>query len=145
MRRLIGHMDLSASAELVCVDPKEIRRVWPHASRFIRAAINQTGLSDFNEVEDSILDGDSLLWLAWNGRAIEAAASTRLERANGQLACVIVACGGSDMSRWLGLIAGIEKYAQDEGCVCTRIIGRKGWMRALKDYQMHHVILERRF
>lgn len=130
-------------ADLVCVDPKEIGRVWPHASHFIRSAILRTGLSDFKQVEDSILDGDALLWLAWNGSRIEAAASTILERANDKLSCVIVACGGDDMSRWLDLINGIEKYAKAEGCHCTRIIGRRGWLRALEGYEMRHVILEK--
>lgn len=103
----------------------------------------RTGLSDFQEIEDSILDGDALLWLAWDGERIEAAASTILQNANGNLSCVIVACGGNDMGRWVGLIEKIEKYAKDEGCTSTRIIGRRGWLRALEGYQMKHVILEK--
>lgn len=130
-------------AELVCVDPKEIRRVWPHASHFIKQAILRTGLSDFREVEDSILDGDALLWLAWDGERIEAAASTILEVANKNKTCVIVACGGDDMTHWLDLIGQIETYAKNEGCACTRIIGRKGWLRVLDGYSAKHVILEK--
>ena len=103
----------------------------------------RTGLSDFQEIEDSILDGDALLWLVWDGERIEAAVSTILQKANGNLSCVIVACGGNDMGRWVGLIEKIEKYAKDEGCTSTRIIGRRGWLRALEGYQMKHVILEK--
>lgn len=128
---------------LVCVDPAQIRAIWPHASHLIRAAIMRTGLSDFQEVEDSILDGDSLLWLAWDGERIEAAASTILEVANGKKTCVIVACGGEDMNNWLGLIEQIETYAKNEECQCTRIIGRKGWLRVLEGYRAQHVILEK--
>lgn len=127
----------------MCVDPKQIRRVWPHASHFIKKAILRTGLSDFKEVEDSILDGDALLWLVWDGERIEAAASTVLEIANGNKSCVIVACGGDDMGNWLGLIEQIETYAKNEGCQSTRIIGRKGWGRVLDDYRAEHVILEK--
>lgn len=130
-------------AELVCVDPKEIRRIWPHASHFIKRAILRTGLSDFEEVEDSILDGDALLWLAWDGERIEAAASTILETANERKSCVIVACGGEDMSHWLGLIAQIETYAKNEGCSCARIIGRRGWSRVLEGYRAEYAILEK--
>ena len=130
-------------AELVCVDPKQIRRIWPHASHFIKRAILRTGLSDFKEVEDSILDGDGLLWLAWNGEMIEAAASTVLEIANGEKSCIIVACGGDDMSNWLGLIEQIETYAKNEGCKRTRIIGRRGWLRVLEGYRADYAILEK--
>lgn len=125
------------------MDPKQIRRVWPHASHFIKRAILRTGLSDFKEVEDSILDGDALLWLAWDGERIEAAASTVLEIANGEKSCVIVACGGDDMSNWLGLIEQIETYAKNEGCKRSRIIGRPGWQRVLANYRRSFVILER--
>jgi len=128
---------------LVCVDPKEIKRIWPHASHLIRSAVERVGISDFRIIEDSILDGDALLWLVWDGSKILAAVSTVLERANGKLACVIVACGGEDMSQWLGLITKIEDYAKAEGCHCTRIYGRKGWTRVLTNYRAQNVILER--
>lgn len=130
-------------AELVCVDPKEIRRIWPHASRFIKRAILRTGLSDFREVEDSILDGDALLWLVWNGERIEAAVSTILEVANTKKSCVIVACGGDDMANWIDLIDQIETYAKNEGCQSTRIIGRRGWLRVLEGYRADYAILEK--
>jgi hypothetical protein len=133
----------STSVELLCVAPAQIRQFWPHVAHLLRAAILRTGLSDWQEVEDSILDGDALLWLAWDGAQIKSAASTSLTAANGRLSCTVVACGGDDMSQWLGLLSEIEKYAKAEGCDCTRIIGRKGWLRALKDYRMTNVVLER--
>jgi hypothetical protein len=58
--------------------------------------------------------------------------------------CVIIACGGIDMPRWLPLIEGIEKYARAEGCAAVRIVGRKGWARVLPDYRVHRVVLERK-
>jgi len=109
----------------------------------IRAAIMRTGLSDWNNIEAAILKGDMLLWLAWDGQRIEAAAATSLERANGNLVCVVVACGGESMGRWIDLIHGIEDYAKQEGCTCTRIIGRKGWLRALDSYRAQYVIMEK--
>jgi len=130
-------------ADLVCVDPAQVKRIWPHASHLIRAAILRTGLSDFSIVQDSILNGDALLWLVWDGNQIKAAASTILEIANGEKTCVIVACGGGDMREWFGLIEQIETYAKNEKCRCTRIVGRKGWSRVLEGYSERHVILEK--
>lgn len=139
----IARLAMSTSVELVCVDPKEIRKVWPHVAHLLRAAIERTGLSDWQEVEDGVLDGDTLLWFAWDGSKIIAAATTSLGKANERLVCTLTACGGENMKQWFPLLGRIEAYAKDEGCDCVRIFGRKGWLRALKDYQMTNVVLER--
>lgn len=128
---------------LVCVDPKRIHEVWPHAREMIRKAILRTNLNHFSDVEYDVLSGEGLLWLAWNGERIESAATTSLIETDADKVCVLTACGGEDMTRWLSLIAGIEKYAKDEGCACVRIYGRKGWSRVLEGYDVEHVILEK--
>ena len=51
-----------------------------------------------------LLAGRSLLWMAWNGRTVESAAATILINSETGKVCVITACGGSDMKRWLPLI-----------------------------------------
>lgn len=88
-----------------------------------------------------------MLWLALrreeNRIAILAAASTRLQRTDAGKVCVITACAGSDMPRWLGLIDGIETFARKEGCTWVRIYGRKGWLRALDGYEQRHVVIEK--
>ncbi len=124
--------------ELICVAPDRIFDFWPHARPLIKAAIDETELSDFGAVEQQILDGDQLLWLAWSGR-IEAAATTHL--ANG--ACELVACSGYHRERWLPLLAKIEEYAKAEKCRCMRIIGRPGWERVLDGYRKEYVILQK--
>jgi hypothetical protein len=126
------------SADLACVDPANVRNVWPLARHLIKAAIDRTNLSSFQDIEDAVLSGKHLLWLAGDGQ-IEAAATTHL--ANN--VCTLVACGGHDRERWLPLFARIEQYAKDEGCRCMRIYGRKGWERVLPGYKVEHVILER--
>ena len=133
---------MQSSAELVCVDPARVQEVWPRARLLIKAAVDHTGLADFDYIERDVLAGSQLLWLAI-GDEIEAAATTRLAKANGQLACELTACSGSQMERWLPRFERIEQFARDEGCKCVRIIGRGGWQRVLKNYRVEHVILER--
>jgi hypothetical protein len=125
--------------DLVCCDPARIDEIWPHAKHLIRCAIEHTGLSEFDPVERDVLDGKQLLWLAWNGQEIEAAAATQL---TGKV-CVLTACAGHNRERWIPLFAQIEKYAKDEGCSTMRIYGRKGWERVLDGYHVEHVILEK--
>ena len=131
------------SAELVCVDPKRVSEVWPHVSHLLKGACLRTRLNAFEDIEADILAGRSLLWLAWNGRAIESAAATILINSEPGKVCIITVCGGSDMKRWLPLIGQIENYARREGCMRVRIYGRKGWLRVLDGYAQKYVIMDK--
>lgn len=132
---------MHSSASLVCVDPSKAKEMWPHVEPMLRAAIDRTRLSLFADLERDVLKGHALLWLAWNGEAIEAVAATALHPTEGGLVCSILACGGSDMRRWLPLIEQIETYAKAEGCARCRIVGRKGWLAVLNGYHETSVIL----
>lgn len=134
---------MSASAELICVDPARVAEFWPHVRGMILGAIKKCGLSDSAEVEASILCGGSLLWIAWNGATIEAAASTRIATIDGGKVCTLVACGGGDRRRWMPMLRKLEIYAKAEGCSRVRIFGRRGWARVLKTYRVSNVVLER--
>jgi hypothetical protein len=101
-------------------------------------------LGTFAAVEADVRAGQALLWLVWNAPFIKAAAVTQLARSERSKVCMIVACGGEGMTLWLPLIEKIEAYARDEGCDAVRILGRKGWMRVLKDYRAPRVVLEKR-
>lgn len=135
------------SAALVCVDPKRVHAIWPHVAPQLRRAITRTGLSAFADIENEILRGNALLWLAVSSEGgaatIEAAASTSLQQTDTGKVCVITACAGANMVRWLPLINHIEAYAKNERCSCVRIFGRKGWLRVLDRYRDTNVILEK--
>ena len=124
--------------DLICVSPDQVFDFWPHARGLIKVAIERTDLSDFADIENDVLEGNQLLWLAFSDH-IEAAATTHLSRG----VCTLTACSGHDRARWLPLFARIEKYAKDEGCSTMRIFGRKGWERVLDGYHVEHVILEK--
>jgi hypothetical protein len=134
---------MRSSAELVCVDPKRVHEIWPHVAPLLKAACIRTGLNAFADIEADILSGRGLLWIAWNKQAIEAAAATVLINSEIGKVCIITACGGNDMPRWLPLIAEIENYARAEACTRVRIYGRKGWLRALDGYGQTHFIMDK--
>jgi len=129
--------------ELVCIDPGRVHEIWPHASALVRLACRRTALNAFEDIESDVLSGRSLLWLAWNGLSILAAATTVLTSSEIGRVCVITACGGGKMELWFPLIDGIEAYARAEGCERVRIYGRKGWIRVLHGYRARHVILDK--
>jgi len=125
-------------ADLICVDPKRIHEFWPHARELVLSALRRTGLSDPMDLEYDVLNGDQLLWLAFDG-TIKAAATSHMTNN----VCVITACGGENMREWLPLFSHIEQYARNEGCRCVRIFGRKGWLRVLDQYEAKHVVMEK--
>lgn len=131
------------SSQLVCVDPGRVQEILPHVSHMLRSAIDKVGVSDWNEIEGQILAGNALVWIAWNGGSIQAAAATALNKIGRELICTIIACGGEDRNEWLPLITGIEAFAVNEGCEKTRIVGRKAWGRVLPDYREKCVVLEK--
>jgi hypothetical protein len=134
---------MQPSAKLVCVDPAQVHLIWPLARELIRSAIRRCDLSSYQPVEDSVLQGRALLWVAVMDDEIQAAAVTELHVTEWRKVCEIVACGGKQMRRWLFLIYDIEDFARAEGCSAVRIIGRGGWARALRQYRTKRVILEK--
>jgi hypothetical protein len=130
--------------DLICVDPARIDEMWPHVRDKIRAAVEATDLCDFDLTERDVLAGDLLLWVAWDGISVLAAATTRLAGSNSRKRCMITACAGYDLERWVSLRSEIEKYAKNEGCFSVRTMGRKGWERVLTDYRVEYVVLEKR-
>ncbi|MGJ5074574.1 hypothetical protein [Bradyrhizobium oligotrophicum] len=134
---------MSVSADLVCVPPQRAREVWPHVAARLRAAYLRTDLGHTADLERDVLEGDGLLWLATSGDGIDAAAVTLLVHTDRHLVCQITACGGANMDRWLDLLPAIEAWARAEGAAKVRIYGRKGWVRALQNYHVSNVVLER--
>jgi hypothetical protein len=132
------------SGKLICIDPKQVREFWPYASPLLRRATARTGLCAFGDIERDVLSGNALLWIAWSGSGIEAVASTSLQQTDAGKVCVITACSGAHMARWLPLIRTVEAYAKEEGCGCVRIFGRKGWARVLDGYRQTHAIIDKR-
>jgi hypothetical protein len=128
---------------LICVDPARVHEFWPHVSPLIEVAMERGAITDFAEVADAIFAGRALVWIAWSGTAIKAAAVTQLSTVGGARFCTIVACGGTDRREWLPLLAGLERYAKAEDCKAMRIFGRRGWERLLPDYRAARVLLEK--
>lgn len=85
-----------------------------------------------------------LLWVRWDGDKLRAAAVTQIAVVPRGKVCTVVACGGERAGGWKDAIAPIEAYAKDQGCVATRIHGRRAWAKVFDDYDLEWVALEKR-
>ena len=129
--------------ELLCVRPEYLKTIWPKVRPLILTAMKRADFGAFAPVEDDVLNGDALLWIAHDGKEIPAACVSQITETEWRKVCTIVACGGNDMSRWLGLLEQIESYAKAEGCSASRIVGRDGWGAVLPSYRPRRVVFER--
>jgi len=136
---------MSASAELACVPPNDVAKLWPHVAPLIARAMARGRMGRFEDVETDVLGADAYLWLAIDGNSILAAAVTKVTRDEaGRGLCTIVACGGRDWPRFGHLIAGLEDYARAEGCAQIEICGRPGWQRRLAGYRTIKVVIRKK-
>lgn len=149
MPRSIAHSATRSAADpaVVCVDPDRLDEVWPHAGPVIGRAFDRIdGDDSLDDLLNDLHLRRALLWIAWDGTEIVAAAATKLLKVARGTVCAIVACGGHDMSpgRWRAAIALIEGYARAEGCCVIRFEGRRGWKMMFPDYREVWIALEKR-
>ncbi len=136
----------TATCEAMCIPPDNVALVWPHVRGLIYAAIERGGLSSFRPIEDRVLSGDALLWLAvaregvaredgcdnrdrrerpdGDGARVQAAAVTELHRTEWRKVCVIVACGApSGCLRASGRLRPFSRPAASRAADMRRWIG----------------------
>ncbi len=131
--------------KLICIPLDLIPQIWPRVSGLIYVAIKKGGISSFTPVQESVLSGRAKLFIAWDGsESIQAAAVVDVVTTEFRNAvCEVTACGGRGMERWLHFMSGIEGWARDQGCSAMRIIGRRGWLRALEGYHEKRLVIEK--
>jgi hypothetical protein len=130
-------------AELGCVDPAQVSKIWPHVSHLIRRAMDRGGMGRFEDVQRDVLTANAYLWLAVESGSVLAAAVTQVTQQADHRLCTIVACGGLGWTRWGGLIEGLESYARAENCQRIEIAGRPGWRKRLPDYRLVKIVIRK--
>jgi len=130
-------------AETLCVPPERVAAMWPHVEGFLRAAVERCGDWTLPSLRGCLDRTEMLLWVLWDGDAIRAAAVTQVSIVPRGKICSIVVAGGREVGDFPAAIEAIEAYARQMGCVAMRIEGREGWRRALPDYRLDWVVLEK--
>lgn len=129
-------------ADLLCVHPHQVPEFWPYVEHYLKAATERCGTWSVGELKREI-DKGALLWIVWDGEAVQSATVTRLVQEPRGLVLEAIAHGGKGNHDWRTLFEDIEDYGRNEGCVTSRIQGRLGWRRLFKDYDLAWVTLEK--
>jgi hypothetical protein len=141
MDRLTETIHGSQLAEPVFVTPDRVHLIWPYVEGMLDKAFRRADLDSIDSTRSDVLTGHALLWIIWDGAKITAALVTKIIKPHDTKICILVACGGE--GDWPHLIETIEEYARAEDCAITRIYGRRGWLRVLKDYHVSRVVLDK--
>ncbi len=117
-----------------------VAKEWEAAKPHIQRAVDRAeGAFDIEHVRAEIEAGRAQLWGGLN-----AAVVTKLETyPSGIKACLFWLCGGDDMNEILDIEAKVSAWAARQGCHRVEIIGRRGWLRALKGYRETSTLLVR--
>ena len=122
----------------------KIEAAWPLIEQSISSAIDRDGLYDASHIKEWVLRGTHQLWIAGSKeRGIEALAVTEMLRHPKGQTINFWICTGKDRDRWLAHKNGIEAWAKEQGCTRSVAHARKGWAKALPDYKLTHLVLEK--
>jgi hypothetical protein len=93
--------------------------------------------------EKDVMTGMQLLWVAFEGSDIVAAATISLYTTPAGKLCAITLAFGVNTGLWDEFIPMVECYARAEGCTNLRIAGRRGWKRVLKGFSEPWIVLDK--
>ena len=139
----IGHLAGSRSAKILCVDPKVAPQLWRHVEPLLAPAFDHASDATIEVIEADLASGMQLLWVAWDGARIVAAATTALNQTPRHKLCIVTAAGGVHLKLWDQFMPMVEAYAKAEGCARVRVMGRKGWAGVLRGYSQPWVVLDK--
>lgn len=127
------------------IQPAEINAVWEEVCPWIEAACARNrGKFDARDIHEGLLSGVDQLWI-WKTTTAFAVGITRISSYPKQRVCTIRIVTGRNRREWEGeCIRTIEAWAKANGCESMELQARPGWGRALPDYEMTHVYLEKR-
>lgn len=123
-----------------CLAAEQIDALWdeiaPHIYRMERL-----GYIGADELRDELKLSKKQLWGLQEAGAVRGICITRIAGK----CCEIYAAVGSQSKRGqiIALYNHVEQWARDIGCDRMRVIGRKGWMRLLANYQQVGIVLEK--
>lgn len=108
--------------------PPPFDGLWPDITRLLDKAVRKGG-NDWGEVKAALVTERAQLWLTVDPAPVNATV-TRMDGRTVE----IWLCGGAVLNGALHYLETILTAAKGIGATDARIVGRKGWQRALQGY-----------
>ena len=123
--------------EMSAVPHEDVHRVLPHIDKYLSKVIPYTGGRYAKEdivsgIENKAFD----LWVPLNlkDNKIDGVVVTQFTVYPRKKVFTILLCCGDNLNKWYDpLFEMLYQYAAGAGCDLAEVVGRKGWIRKLKD------------
>ncbi len=135
----------SSDNQISYVPPQEVGLIWKQIEPLLNKPLEIDGYAyKPKDVFDSLLIQKMQLWISWNTKTniVEAAIITEIIEYPQLRSCRYFLAGGTNMKVWFNpMKEQIEQWAKQNNCQRIELVGRKGWVKWLKDYKQKHIIL----
>lgn len=119
---------------MIGVPSSGITEAWPkHVSRIEEALSYGNGEYELTDIFDAVRAGQMQMWATDKSVAV-----TTLVQYPRRRTCLIVLAGG-DLDDLRENLPFVEEWAVWHECDAVEVMGRKGWLRALPDYEQCQV------
>lgn len=111
---------------------------WGRVRKYLSDALEYSdGMSDIDDVRDSLAKGESDLWVGEKSAIVTQVIETRIAKA------LLYHLAGGDLKELIEMTEHIENLAKDMGCSKVLINGRAGWGKVLNGYKERTRIFEK--
>ena len=131
---------IAPKSHLTGLQRDEIPAYWDLLVPLIEKPLKRTGADKYYEPDDVLWKCISKAWqcwIAWSNDRIDCVFITYItEHPTGFRSFVVYLVGGSRIDSWLDNVwPTFKAYAKENGCGEINGLGRKGWLRKLKEVE----------
>lgn len=138
-----AHADLTLYSS-VNLSTKERLRLWIACEGFIKQSVLSMGYDTMESLLIEYYEGDAQLWAVYdNDELVSCTITSMAEYATGKVLWVRYMIG-SALKDWLHFEASIRDYARELGCTKLKAYCRKGLQRMLPEWDIAHIVMERK-
>lgn len=143
MDKQTKHTSTSSSVRIVSyVPPHNAIEIWEQVQPLLLKGImyDDNSYSGKNLL-DAVLKKEMQLWISWTDK-VESAVLTQLIDYPQYRVCRWFLAGGKNVDAWLDdLTRQVETWAIANDVKRIELVGRKGWIKKMKDYESKHIVM----
>jgi hypothetical protein len=121
-----------STVKITGVATEDLDTVFPDAAPLLEKALSNT--LSLQDTKQALLRGEMQLWIAYEDKIITAFITEIVDYPQRKVVRIIL-CGGDKLDSWVkDFLNLVEAWGKGCGAKSMEIVGRRGWVRALKKY-----------